>query len=606
MKRLKKYIFIATCIAVSSLAFSQNYFQQEVNNQITVQLNDSANTLSAFIKIEYINNSPDTLNFIYFHLWPNAYRDNNTEFAKQQIILRNRDFYFSNPEQRGYIDSLDFRVNNIEAELRETEYADVGLLILPKALVPNDTAIIETPFFVKIPEAFSRFGHEDQSYQITQWYPKPAVYDKYGWHYMPYLDLGEFYSEFGSFDVNITVPTKYIVAATGSLLTKQELEWLEDLSIDKDRPAPNYGNSGVKTLRYVESNIHDFAWFADKSFRVELDTVILPHSGEYVRCWTFSQKINIVTWRNSVEYVKEAVRFYSEKLGDYPYNNCVAVDGALAAGAGMEYPGITVVSVNDKGSLENVIVHEVGHNWFYGILASNERQFPWIDEGFNSFYENRYYDEKFKHIQNRNLTVNANTKLLGLDKLNDNLILKATYLYVSKLAIDQACNLASQEFSPINYWVMTYQKPVMGLYQLMFSIGEESFDNLMRGFYERYKFKHVYPEDIENYFSENINENLDWFFNDFIGSTKRQDYKLGSLKHDSISVKNIGKIKSPLLLYLDDSLVVSEGFWGKKNFYIPQNIQKISIDKYNYTTDFTNSGNYYDKGKVFPKLKDTK
>ncbi|MBP7464317.1 MAG: M1 family metallopeptidase, partial [Bacteroidales bacterium] len=330
--------------------------------------------MSGNIRIEYINNSPDTLQSIYFHCWPNAYRDNNTAFAKQQLLLRSTDFYYSDTENRGYIDSLAFTVDGHSASIQPTEFADVCLLKLPRILYPGDTIIIETPFYVKIPDSFSRMGHVGQTYQITQWYPKPAVYDQYGWHYMPYLDMGEFYSEFGRFDVSITVPADYVVAATGNLITRQELEWLEDLWLNPDNPRTKRDGLNQKTIRYVEENIHDFAWFADPDFRVYCDTVLLPGSGRPVRCWSFVNKENVELWSESVKYVKEAVRFYSARLGDYPYANCTAVDGALSAGSGMEYPGITIVSDGgSKSSLERVIVHEVGHNWFYGILASNER-----------------------------------------------------------------------------------------------------------------------------------------------------------------------------------------------------------------------------------------
>ncbi len=189
-------------INISLLFGAKDYFQQDVAYTIEVTLDDSAHTLHANEKIIYTNNSPDTLQFIWFHLWPNAYKNTETAFAKQGERFLSTRFLFSDEEDRGYIDSLDFAVDGVDAKWEfHPEWIDVAKVELPVKLAPGGQTIIETPFFVKLPEVFSRLGHTGKHYEITQWYPKPAVYDHLGWHPMPYLNMGEFYSEFGSFDV---------------------------------------------------------------------------------------------------------------------------------------------------------------------------------------------------------------------------------------------------------------------------------------------------------------------------------------------------------------------------------------------------------------------
>ena len=190
------FIFILSLSEVSA----QEYFQQEVNFRINVALNDKLHELTAFETIEYINNSPDTLQAIYFHLWPNAYSNNNTELAKQLFRINGKQKLFDDPELQGYIDSLDFKVNNQRVQWRLlADQPDICKIILNDHLKSGDTILITTPFHVKIPKGVtSRLGHIGESYQISQWYPKPAVYDRNGWHPMSYLDQGEFYSEFGS------------------------------------------------------------------------------------------------------------------------------------------------------------------------------------------------------------------------------------------------------------------------------------------------------------------------------------------------------------------------------------------------------------------------
>ncbi|MEY3200430.1 MAG: hypothetical protein RJA13_2388, partial [Bacteroidota bacterium] len=227
-----KHIYIfALMAALSNTAFAQNYWQQEVNYTIKVKLNDENHTLSAFEEFEYINNSPNSLDSIYIHLWPNAYRNGKTALAKQQYkdgktILKFGENKLNAKQDLGGIDSLDFKVNGKTVSLDfkvngktvnweyDKKHIDICVLYLSSPLKSGERISISTPFKVKIPSGeISRLGHIDQSYQITQWYPKPAVYDKNGWHPIPYLNQGEFYSEFGSFDVTITLPENYVVGA---------------------------------------------------------------------------------------------------------------------------------------------------------------------------------------------------------------------------------------------------------------------------------------------------------------------------------------------------------------------------------------------------------
>lgn len=213
---------------------AQKYFQQEVNFSIDVTLNDKLHELNAFETVEYINNSPDTLYFLYFHLWPNAYSSNDTELGKQLFSLKGKEKLFNDPDLQGFIDSLDFKIDGRQIEWHILPgFPDICKLSLNASLLPGKSLLISTPFHVKLPKGVSsRLGHIGESYQISQWYPKPAVYDKLGWHQMPYLDQGEFFSEFGRYEINITLPDNYIVGASGELQTKRESERLDSLAAD--------------------------------------------------------------------------------------------------------------------------------------------------------------------------------------------------------------------------------------------------------------------------------------------------------------------------------------------------------------------------------------
>jgi len=184
------------CVAIAdcqSIGSAQGYWQQQVNYTIDVILHDKDNRLVGLEKIEYTNNSPDTLGFIWFHIWPNAYKNDKTAFSDQLLVNGNTKFYFSGKEQKGYINQLDFKVNNTTCVIEDQpQYIDVIKVVLPEPLLPGQQVALTTPFHEQLPFNFSRGGHDGESYQLTQWYPKPAVYDKHGWHPMPYLDQGEF------------------------------------------------------------------------------------------------------------------------------------------------------------------------------------------------------------------------------------------------------------------------------------------------------------------------------------------------------------------------------------------------------------------------------
>ena len=302
---------LAFCLALfficTPLFPQQTYFQQEVNFKMEVRLNDLQHSLSAFQQIQYINNSSVSLDVIYMHLWPNGYKNHNTALAKDLLKEKKLDFYYSTPVERGFIDSLDFKVNGKPVKWEyDAEHSDICKLILNEPLRSLDTLMITTPFFVKIPDAkFSRLGHVGQAYFITQWYPKPAVFDNEGWHTMPYIDQGEYYSEFGSFDVKITLPENYLLAATGDRIDAEEEENFLNKKVGEtiDRlDKKDYRGSDMafppsstnfKTVRFRQYRVHDFAWFADKRFNVIHDQIELPTSKKVVDTWIFFTKKNL-------------------------------------------------------------------------------------------------------------------------------------------------------------------------------------------------------------------------------------------------------------------------------------------------------------------------
>ena len=505
----KSFLDILFNCQLSIVNCQLNYWQQQVNYTIDVTLHDKDNSLDAFEKIEYINNSPDTLRFIWFHLWPNAYKNDRTAFTDQSLLNGDTRFYFSNREQRGYINRLDFKVNNVTCNTEDHPlYIDIIKVILPSSLLPGEKITLSTPFHVQLPYNFSRGGHDGESYQVTQWYPKLAVYDKKGWHPMPYLDQGEYYSEFGSFDVRITLPKNYVVAATGELQNEEEKQWL----LNRDnfswkplkRKAKSKGgivkisiqkfptsSSEEKTLRFTQNNVHDFAWFADKRFIVNHDTCQLA-SGKVVEVFTYYAPIEKKPWENSVQYAKKALQFYSSQVGEYAYNIVSVVQGPKSFGGGREYPTITVISPTSSAEeLDETIAHEIGHNWFQAVLASNERDHPWMDEGISSFYEHRYAAAYYKGSSSRE---------------------KIFFETYAKEKLDQPIETSSEKFSEANYNLVAYYKTSEWLRWLEQQMGKEAFDRAMKNYYSEWQFRHPQPEDFKASLEQSTGKNFDSIF----------------------------------------------------------------------------------------------
>lgn len=560
----KIYIILFSLFSFSPLLFAQNYFQQEVNYKIDVKLDDIRHELNAFIEIEYVNHSPDDLTFIYFHLWPNAYKDHNTAFAKQLLEIGRMDFYFSKPEDRGYIDQLDFKINNEPARFEfEKNNIDICKLFLNKPLKSGEKIIISTPFHVKIPKVFSRMGHDKNSYQITQWFPKPAVYDREGWHPLNYLDQGEYYSEYGSFDVKITLPKNYVVGATGDLQNEDEMKWLNEkakitLAMVKPLDIPNDSfppsSKEMKTLYYKQNNIHDFGWFADKRYYVLKGEVELPDSKRKVTTWTLFTNEEFNLWRKSIEYINDAVLFYSKNVGEYPYHQATALQGSLVFGGGMEYPNVTTIGRADKAEdLESVIVHEIGHNWFYGIFGTNERDNPWMDEGINTYYENRYMNTKYpnQHILLQDFTKIPIPEFFHIHAPS---VSEYPYLIQAMRHIDQPMNSSSERVTDANYWAMIYAKTALMINYLRASLTTVEFDRVMQKYFDLWKFKHPSPKDFRKVFEEETRKELDWFFDEILPTTKMVDYKIkklgdtmviGKTAFRKITIKNSGEVRSP-------------------------------------------------------------
>ena len=578
----KVFAFAALVAAIFSPLFSlaqtSDYFQQQVDHVISAQLDDVMHELNAEITTTYTNNSPEALEEIWMHLWPNAYSSGKTALAKQQYRNGDLFMYYAIAKDLGGIDGLDFKVDGKQTEWEyEPKNPDIAVIKLNTPLNPGESLEIYTPFKVRIPSGkISRLGHIDQSYQITQWYPKPAVYDRDGWHAMPYLGQGEFYSEYGSFDVYLTLPENYTVGATGDMpsgenndndaekarlevLNKNTREYFDaydenTMSFNMDLSFPESSDE-LKTLHYHQENVHDFAWFADKRYKVLKDSVLLPHSGRAVTTWAMFTPNEEHLWQHADDYLNQSTYYYSLWNGDYPYNQVTAVDGTISAGGGMEYPNVTVIGESGSDFQLNVVIaHEVGHNWFYGILGSNERENAWMDEGLNSFNETRYLMEYYEGKDLGLIRNRIPQSLIDRFDLGDfeyRWIDELSYLLPARLGADQPLQCHSDAFSSMNYGAMVYKKTAAVMGFMKQYLGEEEFDKAMRTYFQDWKFKHPSPSDLQASMEKSCGKDLSWFFDGWIKTDGRNNWKISSAKrvengYIKVDVKNVGEQVSPV------------------------------------------------------------
>lgn len=517
---MMKPFFLILLLLVCSVCMSQSsYWQQALRYNIQAELNDAEKSITGFESILYKNNSPDTLNFIWFHLWPNAYKHDSTALMIQIKNDKERSKKTSTAGT-GSIAGLAFKVNDqvVQTEPHPNpQYIDVVKVLLHNPLLPGDSIIVSTPFKVVLPPYFSRSGHAGTEFMACQWYPKPAVYDAAGWHEFPYLDMGEFYSEYADYAVSLTVPSSYVVGATGSLVTKDELDLYKSIgskNVAKRKKPVLYthpSNEVKKTLTYKAIQVPDFAWFADKDFVIQYDTVRLP-SGKIIDAFTYYHNKKKTIWNNSIDYTKDAVKKYSGWIGEYEYPVVQVVEGPENnSSGGMEYPMITLITSPDADveKLDAVITHEVGHNWFMSMLGSNERDHTWMDEGLNTYFQFRYEAEKYRGNSIFGKSIPANIKKLPSDQF-----LAVIYKAIRQnLPMQYAMDTPADKFPDSNeYGIVSYVKTALWMYVLESLVGPEKTNLAVRNYFAKWKNKHPQPEDMQAAFEEATGQDLDQFF----------------------------------------------------------------------------------------------
>ena len=529
------------------------------------ELNETDNSITANETISYRNNSPDALPFLWIQLDQNLSREDSRGTATEPVSgMRPSTTRFT----QGFVlksvkvdqDGRKFDANDVVTDTRMQ-------IILPSALKPKGGTIkLEISYSFEIPPTSAgRMGRTDTRngaiYEIAQWYPRMAVYDDVqGWNTLPFLGQGEFYLEYGDFDFSVKVPADHIVVASGELqnaddvLTSRQQKLLDEAAkSDKTitirdtnavkPPDQRPQHLGTKTWHFKMLNARDVAWASSRAFIWDAARVTLP-SGKH--CLAMSaypvESAGDSAWGRSTEYVKSTVEYNSKQWFEYPYPVAVNVGGFVG---GMEYPGIVFCSWRSRGSgLWGVTTHEIGHTWFPMVVGSDEREYPWMDEGFNTFI-NVYSTRNFNSGEYKSERDSARRFVPILMRQNAFPI----FTYADNMPRNDLGNLA-------------YYKPSVGLVMLReYILGADRFDYAFREYIKRWAFKHPQPGDFFRTMNEASGENLNWFWKSWFMENWKLDQAVKDVKYiDSdpakgvlITITNNEKMVMPVTVEVKES-----------------------------------------------------
>ena len=552
--------FILLLLLSISLSAEDVYWQQWVHYGMEVSLDTAEHSLSGTSNITYVNKSPDSLHRIYMHLYPNAFQVGSVKYREYK-----RGHYSGgiSEDKPSFIRIDRFDIQNGDTTVPIEVKIDDTILEaeLPSPLSPGDTLTFELDWVHQVREHNDRAGYKDDQYDFAQWYPKMVVYDKHGWQNIPFHAIGEFYGEFGAYDVKIDVPGGYIVGASG-VVTDGDPGWSAvavDTSIELDewlesREESTTDSAVRRLVTFHAEQVHDFAWITSPNFLYEsgewngIDIHVL-YDSEKGRDWT----------KEVVKRGERVLEWLTTKFGEYPYPQVTITHAML--GGGMEYPML----VMNGSSSEGLIAHEIGHIWFYGILGNNEHEEAWLDEGFTTFQTGWYMMNQYPPDGRGGSGNDFFGKMMRLQKLftSNSSVESAQWDVASFVTRGYNTPIAGSSRKSPGYSVYSqnaYSKPAMMLYNLRGYLGEERFLSAMQYYYDQWKLKHPDEEQFRTAMEEATGEDLDWFFDPWLHEAGYTDYALTGWKSKRLSggefevtasIRNKGTMAYPLDLEVE-------------------------------------------------------
>ena len=547
----------ALFFATSLMAQSSSYWQQHVDYVMDIDMDVKTYQYKGKQKLTYTNNSPDSLDKVFYHLYFNAFQPGSEMDVRLQTIkdpdgrmvnkigtkekpINQSRISILKPDEIGFIKVNSLLQNGVA--LKHHVEGTVLEVKLNEAIEPGGTAVFEMDFLGQVPLQIRRSGRDSKegvALSMTQWYPKMAEYDFEGWQTGAYIGR-EFHGVWGDLDVTLHIDKKYTVGGSGYLQNPNEI-------------GHGYEDDGVKVKRhrgkklpwhFVAPNVHDFSWAADPKYKHD---VLKTKSGTVLH-FLYKKKMDKVyleNWKNLQSKTEELLDFYNENIGEYPYKQYSVIQGG---DGGMEYAMCTLITgEREFGSLVGVVAHEFAHSWFQFLLATNESKHPWMDEGFTTYISNI-----------------AENQVLNLEKDHPNDGSYSSYLQLVGYGIQEPLTTHADCFSyNYAYGVSSYSKGAVFLEQLGYVVGEENLSKLLKKYYDDFKFKHPTPNDIKRTAEKVSGMNLDWYLNNWVETTNTIDYGVSVVDGTQVILTRKGKMPMPmevLVTFVDGTI---------QNFYIP-------------------------------------
>ncbi|GGI56240.1 M1 family metallopeptidase [Winogradskyella haliclonae] len=528
---------------------SNSYWQQHVDYKMYIDMNTNNYQYKGNQTLVYTNNSPDVLNRVYYHLYFNAFQPGS------EMDVRSRSISDPDPRVGDRISKLKpneigyIKVNSLSQNGTVLSYETVGTVLevkLNKPIQPGEKVTFKMDFDAQVPVQIRRSGRnnaEGVALSMTQWYPKLAEYDDEGWHADPYIGR-EFHGVWGNFDVSLTIDKDYVVGGTGYLQGEPTI------------------SGSKKTMRFIAPNVHDFTWAADKDYIHDTYKMANgPVLNFYYKKDLPSE--NLQNWKNLQADTAKLMTFFSENIGEYPYEQYSVIQGG---DGGMEYAMSTLITGKRRyGSLLGVTAHELAHTWFQFLLATNEAKHEWMDEGFTSY-----------------ISALAMNELRDKPRENPTSGSYRGYLGLAKSGVEQPLTTHADRYN-LNgaYGASAYSKGAVFIAQLGYVIGEDNLKKTLKKYYKDFAFKHPKPMDIVRTAEKITDFELDWYLIDFAQTTNTIDYGVKSINGSTVTLERIGQMPMPL----DVSITYADG--SKEDFYIPlQMMRGEKPTKATVTTDW--------------------
>ncbi len=547
MKHILNGIFLT---AVFFSAFAQNnnsYWQQEVDYKMNVQMDVKTFQYKGTQELKYTNNSPDTLNKVFYHLYFNAFQPGSEMDVRSRTIadpdsrVMDRISKLS-PSEIGYIKPTMFTQDNATAKY--TIKGTVMEVMLNKPILPGESTVFNMKWDAQVPLQVRRSGRDSSegvALTMTQWYPKLAEYDFEGWHADSYI-AREFHGVWGNFDVTITIDEAYTIGGTGYLQNPAAVGHGYTVPGQK----PMHPVKGKYTWHFLAPDVHDFAWAADNEY--VHDTYPGPN-GVTLHFFYKNDPEIAENWKKLQPITAELMEFFNEQVGEYPYEQYSVIQGG---DGGMEYAMCTMITGGrELGSLVGVTAHELAHSWFQFVLATNELKHEWMDEGFTSYIS----DEAMNHVMKEN-------------KPNPHSGSYRSYFFMATSGAEQPLTTHADRYaSNRSYGVNAYSKGSVFLTQLGYIIGPENLSKTLKRFYSDFKFKHPTPNDFIRTAEKVSGFELDWYLTDWTQTTNTIDYGIRAVESEGentkVTLERIGLMPMPIDLYV----TYEDG--SQELFYIP-------------------------------------